>query len=205
MPQRAAGYIRVSTVEQTEGLSLSAQHREIKRYAEQHGHALVDVYADEGVSAHLDDITKRPAPARLLADAEARKFDTIIVHTIDRWARNSLVQRLALQQLGEAGVGFVSITERHDFSSPQGKLLLTMLGGVSEFFSDALSVHVQKGVRERAEQGLHVGPVPFGFETKEPRQRQLSAKPRPAETPSHGGRQEPRTARSRRSSTTRDL
>ena len=100
--------------------------------------------------------------------AVAGAFDVVVVHTIDRRARNVGVQRQALQHLGDAHVGFVSVAESIDFTTPAGRMLLNMIGGVSEFFSDQLAVHVQKGVRERAEQGLHVGPVPFGFEAREP-------------------------------------
>jgi site-specific DNA recombinase len=90
-----------------------------------------------------------------------------VVHTLDRWARNVGVQRQALQQLGEANVGFTSVTEQIDFTTPAGRLMLTMMGGVSEFFSDQLAVHVSKSQRERALSGLPIGPVPFGYCARE--------------------------------------
>ncbi len=160
---RAVGYVRVSTEEQVDGHSLDAQRREIQRYAEQHGLTLVGIYADEGVSAHTDRIEKRPQLCALLDDASRHSFDAVIVHTIDRWARNIRVQTEALQRLGGANVGFVSITENIDFSTPSGKLMLTMIGGFSEFFSDQLAVHVLKSQRQRAEIGLPIGPIPFGY------------------------------------------
>ena len=165
--QRAAGYVRVSTEEQVEGHSLDAQRREIARHCERLGLDLVRVYADEGVSAHTEKIERRPGLAALLEGATRREFDVAIVHTIDRWARNVGVQRIALQRLGDANVGFASVTENIDFTTPAGKLMLTMIGGVSEFFSDQLAVHVSKGQRERAESGLPVGPVPFGYITED--------------------------------------
>ena len=42
--------------------------------------------------------------------------------------------------------------------------MLTMIGGVSEFFSDQLGVHVAKSKKVRAESGFPVGPVPFGYQ-----------------------------------------
>lgn len=166
--QRAAGYVRVSTEEQVDGHSLHAQRREIARHCERQGFELVHVYADEGVSARTEKIEHRPGLAALLEGATRREFDVVIVHTIDRWARNVGVQRIALQRLGEANVGFASVTENIDFTTPAGRLMLTMIGGVSEFFSDQLAVHVSKGQRERAESGLPVGPVPFGYITQSP-------------------------------------
>ena len=162
-PTRIVGYVRVSTEEQVDGHSLDAQRREIERYAEQHGIALSGIYADEGVSAYTDRIEKRPQLSALLADASLGAFDAVVVHTIDRWARNIRVQTEALQRLGAAGVGFVSLTENIDFSTPSGKLMLTMIGGFSEFFSDQLAIHVVKAQRQRAEMGLPVGPIPFGY------------------------------------------
>ena len=165
---RIVGYVRVSTEEQVDGHSLDAQRREIERYADQNGLTLVGIYADEGVSAHTDRIEKRPQLFALLADASRGSFDAVVVHTIDRWARNIRVQTEALQRLGGAGVGFVSLTESIDFSTPSGKLMLTMIGGFSEFFSDQLAVHVVKSQRQRAETGLPIGPIPFGYVPGEP-------------------------------------
>ena len=161
------GVVIPTTEEQIQGHSLDAQRREIERYCERNGYRLERIYADEGVSAHTDDIKKRPQLCALLDDAEHDRFDTVIVHTLDRWARNMRVQGQALQRLGRAGVGFVSVTENFDYSTPSGRLLLTVIGGVAEFFSDQLSVHVAKGQRQRAEKGLNSGPVPFGYATDE--------------------------------------
>ena len=62
----------------------------------------------------------------------------------------------------------MSLTESIDFSTPSGKLMLTMIGGFSEFFSDQLAVHVVKSQRQRAETGLPIGPIPFGYVPGEP-------------------------------------
>jgi len=166
--QRAVGYVRVSSEMQLEGHSLDAQRAEIARYCDREGYTLLRTYADEGVSAHTDDIARRPQLAALLEDARQGGFDVVVVHTIDRWARNVGVQRQALQLLGTAGVGFASVTESIDFTTPAGKLMLTMIGGVSEFFSDQLAVHVAKAQRQRPELGLPPGPVPFGYAVDEP-------------------------------------
>ena len=160
---RIVGYVRVSTEEQVDGHSLDAQRREIERYAERQGFVLVNIYADEGVSAHTDRIEKRPQLAALLADASRGSFDTVVVHTIDRWARNMRVQLETLSRLGSAEVGFVSLMENFDFSTPHGKFNLNMIGGVNQFFSDQLALHVLKSQRHKAEGGLPIGPVPFGY------------------------------------------
>ena len=106
---------------------------------------------------------------KLLEDSGTGMFDCVVVHMLDRWARNVGVQRQALKQLGESKVGFASVTEDVDFTTPSGRLLLTTMGGVAEFFSDQLGLHVQKAQKQLAESGLVVGPVPFGYKRQEKR------------------------------------
>ena len=160
---RAAGYVRVSDESQVETNSLEAQRREIARYCERHRYELSRLYSDAGVSAHTEQIERRPQLLALLDDAARGHFDVVVVHTLDRWSRNVGVQRQALQRLGNAHVGFASVTESIDFTTLAGRLMLTMIGGVSEFFSDQLGVHVSKSKKVRAENGYPVGPVPFGY------------------------------------------
>ena len=160
---RVIAYIRVSDESQVDGYSLDAQSKEIERWCERHGYELIAVYADEGISAHTENIKERPQLMKLLEDAKKGCFDCVVVHTLDRWARNVGVQRQALKLLGECNVGFASVTEDFDFSTPAGKLLLTTMGGVSEFFSDQLGVHVRKAQKQMTESGLPVAAIPFGY------------------------------------------
>ena len=57
---RAALYARVSDEEQVEGYSLDAQKRAVRAYVESQGWDVYQEYVDEGVSAHTDDVAKRP-------------------------------------------------------------------------------------------------------------------------------------------------
>ena len=159
---RAAGYVRVSSEEQTEGYSLAAQERALGLYCEAHGWELVHLYADEGRSAWTDDPEARPQFAAALADAEAGGFDVLVVHKLDRFARNVGVAIDALKTLQDLGVGFVSISEQMDFTTPFGKVALTMLLAFAEFYSDNLSAETRKGKAERKRQGIYNGLLPFG-------------------------------------------
>ena len=163
MAIRVVAYIRVSDESQVDGYSLDAQKNEIQRWCERHKYELITIYADDGISAHTENIRERPQLMKLLEDAKKGIFDSVVVHTLDRWARNVGVQRQALKLLGECNVGFASVTEDFDFSTPAGKLLLTTMGGVSEFFSDQLGVHVRKAQKQMTESGLPVAAIPFGY------------------------------------------
>ena len=160
--RRAALYVRVSSEEQVEGYSLAAQERAIRAYCDFHGFAVVAEYRDEGRSARTDDLGKRPAFKRMLDDAEAGAFDAVIVHKLDRFARTLRVTLETLDLLERAGVGFVSVNENMDFATPMGRVVLSTMGSLAQFYSDNLSFETKKGKSERKRQGLYNGVVPFG-------------------------------------------
>ena len=161
---RAAIYVRVSDQSQVDGYSLSAQERLVLDYCKSRDWVPVRVYTEEGRSARYEAIRKRPVFQDLLTDITKGEIDTVVVHTLDRWARNLKVMLESLSMLGQHNVGFVSITENLDYTTPHGKLTTQMLGGMAEFFSDMLAVHTKKGIDERARQGRHLGSLPFGYE-----------------------------------------
>lgn len=103
----------------------------------------------------------------MLEDAEAGQIDVIVVHKNDRLARNRRIAFETFDRLSKCGVGFVSIAENMDYSTPAGQLMLTMLDGLNQFYSDNLSLETKKGKQERKAQGVYNGLLPFGV-TKDP-------------------------------------
>ena len=161
---RAAGYYRVSDEDQVDGYSLDAQRRAFREFCRTKGWEPVEEYCEEGRSAWVESIAKRPAFRQMLDDAQARKFDVLVSHTLDRFTRNLRVMLDAFHTFAQSDVTYVSITQEIDYSKPEGKLFMTMLGAFAQYFSDALSGHTKKGMRERAQQGLFNGEPPFGYE-----------------------------------------
>src|SRR5689334_19108350 len=96
---RAAVYVRVSSEEQLEGYSLGAQRRAAHQYCDAHGWSGVRTYADEGNSARTDDLAKHPEFRAMLADADAALIDVVLVHKLDRFARNLRVTLETLERL----------------------------------------------------------------------------------------------------------
>jgi DNA invertase Pin-like site-specific DNA recombinase len=161
---RAAAYIRVSTEEQVDGHSLDAQRRAIEQACAERGWTIVQWYADEGVSAHTDDISKRPAFHHLVQDAQQHRFDAVIVHKLDRWARSVVVALQTFKLLSGLNITFLSLSEAGlDFTSPMGKVLFNLLASFAEYYSDNLGTEISKGKGERRAKGLHNGLVPFGY------------------------------------------
>jgi len=102
---------------------------------ESQGWDIYQEYVDEGVSAHTDDVAKRPLFRQMIDDALARRWDVLVVHKLDRFARNARITLEYLEKLEKAGVGFVSISEQMDFSTPIGKVMLANLAAFSQYYS----------------------------------------------------------------------
>ena len=159
---RARLYSRVSSEEQVDGYSLDAQLRAAEGFCQARGWTLEREYREEGKSAWTDDVAARPDFTSMLADAEAGLFSILIVHRLDRLARNVRVTLEVLQRLDAAGVSFVSINENMDFTTPIGKVVLTTLAAFAEYYSANLSAETRKGKAERKAQDLYNGVLPFG-------------------------------------------
>jgi len=160
---RAALYARVSDEEQVEGYSLDAQARAFQQFCEQKGWHVYRAYVEEGRSARTEDLRKRPLFQEVIRDALAHKYDVLVVHKLDRFARNARITLEYLEKLEKAGIAFVSLSEQMDFSTPIGRVMLANLAAFGQYYSDNLATEVSKGLKERAEQGLWNGPLAFGY------------------------------------------
>ena len=166
-PMRAALYARVSKKDQVEGYSLDAQKRSFRALVKGKDWTAHREYIEGGKSAHTDDINKRPVFKEAMEDAMSGHYDVLVVHKIDRFSRDVRLTLEYFWKLGKAGVGFVSIENQMDYTTPSGKFMLVMQGGLAELYSDNLSQEVKKGLAERKAQGFHLGPMPFGATTGE--------------------------------------
>ena len=159
---RAALYARVSSEEQVEGYSIDAQSRAFRLLCESKQWTAHREYIEEGKSARTENINKRPVFKQAMDDGLNHQYDVLVVHKVDRFSRKLRITLEYFDKLGKAGVGFVSIVEQMDFSTPWGKFTLSMLGGLAELYSDNLSQETKKGWHERRAQGLYCGLLPFG-------------------------------------------
>ncbi len=158
---RAVGYRRVSMREQVDGFSLDAQETNIRQYVESQGWEFVGLYTDAGISAKKD--SHRPDLARLMKDAEAHRFDVVVVDKVDRFYRHLRGLLGALDQLNNWNIAFVSVQERLDFTTVWGKLTLTVLGTLAEIYIDNLRQETRKGKLQRARDGNWNGNVSYGY------------------------------------------
>ena len=146
---RAAIYGRVSTIDQEP----ENQLQELRRYVSARGWTAVE-YVDRGVSGAKD---KRPALDTLLRDAKRRKFDVLVCWRLDRLGRNLRHLILLLDELAALGVGFVSLAEGIDATTPAGRLQLHILGAIAEFERGRVIERVRAGLQRARAQGRQLG------------------------------------------------
>ena len=158
---KAVGYIRVSSEMQVKyGHSLDMQRKLITDYVHSKGWVLSDLFCDTALTGRLAD---RPALKMMLARAKLGEFDVIIVTSFDRFHRHLLHLLLALDQLQQWNVSFVSITENIDFTTPWGKVALATVGSLAEIYCDRLSIDTKRGKQGRVLKGLWNGSIPIGY------------------------------------------
>jgi len=160
---KAAIYARVSTFDQEP----ENQLQELRRYIQARGWTAIE-FVDRGVSGAKD---RRPALDELLKDARRRKFDVLVCWRLDRLGRNLRHLILLLDELQALGIGFVTLGEGIDTSTPAGKLQLHILSAIAEFERERIRERVLAGLQRARMQGKRLGrprthptqlPVPGG-------------------------------------------
>lgn len=158
-------YIRVSTEEQTEGYSLTAQVNTLRQYAELHGWQITNVYADEGISGK--SIKGRPQLQQLLYDLQYDQIDAVLVWKISRLSRSLSDTLQLLERFEEYNVKFISYSENFDTSNAMGRLILQIMAGLAEMERNTLSDNVKLGMRQKAMEGGWNGGVVLGYNSIE--------------------------------------
>src|SRR5689334_9975577 len=146
---RAALYARVSTADQT----AENQIQELRRYCDARGWEISE-YVDSGISGAKD---RRPSLDRLMDDARRRKVDTVVVWALDRWGRSLAHVVTSIAELDAAGVGFISLRESIDTSSPTGRLLLGVMGSFAQFERERIRERIAAGLARARRQGQKLG------------------------------------------------
>jgi DNA invertase Pin-like site-specific DNA recombinase len=149
---RAAIYARVSTI--GNGQSPEMQLRELREHCERRGWRIAGEYVDEGISGSK---FSRPALDRLMADAHKRRLDVVAVWKFDRFARSVSHLLRALETFNALGIGFLSLSESLDTSTPAGRMVFTVLAAVAELERSLIAERVRAGLRNARSKGKRLG------------------------------------------------
>jgi len=148
--RRVGIYARVSTIDKSQ--DPETQLLPLREYAERRGFAIGAEFVDFA-SGRKDD---RPEYKRLLAAVRRREVDVVLVWRYDRFARSAQALVNALGEFQSLGVDFVSLQEGTDTTTPQGKLVFTIMAGLAEFESALISERVKAGMARAKAQGKRI-------------------------------------------------
>jgi DNA invertase Pin-like site-specific DNA recombinase len=149
---KIALYARVSTSDK--GQDPEMQLRELREYCERRKLEVVREYVDNGISGSKES---RPELNRLMADANRRKFDAVLVWKFDRFARSTSHLLKALETFQNLKIDFVSLTEGIDTSTPVGAMVFTILGAVGQMERELIRERIRAGVRNARAKGKRLG------------------------------------------------
>ena len=142
---RAGLYARVSTHDQQ---TLGLQTESMSAYVRERRWKIVSQVKDVGSGAK-----ERPGREGLLKAARRREVDVVVVWRLDRWGRSLPDLVVTLGELTELGIGFVSLTEALDLTTPTGRAMTGMLAVFAEFEREILRERVRAGIAQARKEG----------------------------------------------------
>lgn len=158
----AIGYVRVSTDGQAEeGVSLAAQERQVRAYAELYGFELVGIETDAGASAAT---LERQGLARALAALESGAAEALIVPKLDRLTRSVRdLDALLTRYFAPGGRVLASIGEQVDTGTATGRMVLNVLMSVAQWEREIVAERTKTALAHKRQAGERVGQIPYGY------------------------------------------
>lgn len=161
---RVALYVRVSSLEQVEGYSISEQTERLEKYADAMGWEVFKVYVDPGYSGGNTD---RPGLNAMIRDVEDGLIDKVVVYKLDRLSRSQFDTLFLIEKVFLAhNTDFVSMTENFSTISALGKAMIGFLAVFAQLEKDKINERTKMGKDARARSGKwHGGATePIGYD-----------------------------------------
>jgi site-specific DNA recombinase len=157
----AIGYVRVSSDRQADqGFSLAAQSARIRAMATVQSADLLEVVVDGGESAKS---LHRPGLRRVLALVETGAVHAVVVAKLDRLTRSVKDLCELLELFERKNVALISVAESLDTGSAAGRLVITIMGAVSQWEREAIGERTRDVLQHKRSQGERVGNIHYGY------------------------------------------
>jgi DNA invertase Pin-like site-specific DNA recombinase len=151
--QRAAIYCRVSTQDQ----SCERQERDLAAFALRASYEVVGVFKETGSGAKLDRAERR----KVMALAQERAIDAVLVTELSRWGRGTLDLLHTLEELEARRVSVIAMSGlAFDLATPHGRMMATVLAGLAEFERELIRERVRSGMAAARARGKRLGRQP---------------------------------------------
>lgn len=161
---RVGLYPRVSGHEQEDNYSIPEQIDRMKKYCEAKDWMVYKIYTDSVYSGSNMD---RPGLQEMIKDCENGKLDMVLVYKLDRLSRSQKDTMFLIEDVFEKnGVGFTSMTENFDTSTPHGKFIVGILAVFSQLERSRITERTMVGKDSRAKEGKWHGSkwIPIGYD-----------------------------------------
>jgi putative DNA-invertase from lambdoid prophage Rac len=153
MGQRVALYCRVSTADQ----SCARQERDLAAFAARAGYEVVGTFKETGSGVKLDRAERR----RVMALAQARQIDAVLVTELSRWGRSTTDLLATLQELEARRVSVIALNGMaFDLSTPHGRMIATVLAGIAAFERELTQERIRSGIAAAKARGKRLGRQP---------------------------------------------
>ena len=150
MGQRVALYCRVSTADQ----SCARQERDLTAFAERSGYEVINTFKEAGSGVKLDRAERK----RIMALAQARQIDAVLVTELSRWGRSTTDLLATLKELEARRVSLIALNGMaFDLSTPHGRMIATVLAGIAEFERELIQERIRSGIAAAKARGKKLG------------------------------------------------
>jgi putative DNA-invertase from lambdoid prophage Rac len=151
--QKVALYCRVSTADQ----SCARQERDLLAFAARAGQEVVGVWKETASGAKQDRLERQ----KVMALAQARSIEAIVVTELTRWGRSTIDLVHTLNDLQARGVSLIAQTGlQFDLRTAQGKLVASLMSALAEFERDLLRERIRSGIAAAKARGKRFGRHP---------------------------------------------
>lgn len=148
--QRVALYCRVSTADQ----SCARQERDLQAFARRSEYEIVATFKETGSGVKLDRAERR----KVMALAQARHIDAVLVTELSRWGRSTTDLLATLKDLEAKRVSVIALNGMaFDLSSPHGRMIATVLAGIAEFERELMQERIRSGIAAAKARGKRLG------------------------------------------------
>lgn len=146
------------------GESIENQVQLCREYCEKENWEVFDCYEDEGFSAKNTD---RPEFQRMLADAKKKKFNLVICYRLDRISRNIADFANLIEDLNRQRIGFISVNERFDTSSPLGRAMMNIAAVFAHLERETIAERIRDNMLQLSRTGRWLGgKPPVGYKSE---------------------------------------
>jgi putative DNA-invertase from lambdoid prophage Rac len=151
--QRAALYCRVSSADQ----SCARQERDLTTFAARAGYEISGVFKETGSGAKLDRAERK----KVMALAQRREIDAVLVTELSRWGRGTLDLLHTLSELEAWRVSVIAMNGlAFDLSTPHGRMMATIIAGIAEFERELIQERIRSGIAAAKARGKRLGRQP---------------------------------------------